>query len=161
MWTIWLKEKEEQTALFPYRAKFPHEFTPVDACIIKYNECVFTDAERKAINKVGNLVGRYVFSGRESLIPVITVDHAKDIESQSSFGRNIDILIAELSSVWYLSFGANMTLISIVKINKAIFLLLYEFLQLLGLIHIELRRGFPFGRFLIRLYLAPMRIKKP
>lgn len=148
MWTIWLKEKEEQTALFPYRAKFPHEFTPVDACIIKYNECVFTDAERKAINKVGNLVGRYVFSGRESLIPVITVYHAKDIESQSSFGRNIDILIAELSSVWYLSFGANMTLISIVKINKAIFLLLYEFLQLLGLIHIELRRGFPSDVFL-------------
>ena len=119
----------------------------MNACIIKYNECVLTDAERKTINKVGNFVGRHVFSGRESLIPVITVYHAKDIESQSSFGRNIDILTAELPSIWYISLGANMTLISIVKINKAIFLLLYEFLQLLGLVRIELRRGFTLRTF--------------
>ena len=37
MWTIWRKEKEEQSSLLPYRAKFPHEFTPMNACIVKYN----------------------------------------------------------------------------------------------------------------------------
>lgn len=147
MWTIWRKEKEKQTTLLPYRTKFLHEFTPMNACIIKYNKCVLTDAERKTIYKVGNLVGRHVVSGRESLIPVITVHHAEDVESQSSFGRDIDILTAELPSVWYISLGANMALVSIVKINEAIFLLLYEFLQLLGLIRIELRRGFPLRTF--------------
>lgn len=151
MWTIWRKEKEKQTTLLPYRTKFLHEFTPMNTCIIKYNKCVLTNVERKTIYKVGYLVGRHVFSGRESLISVITVHHAEDVESQSSFGRDIDILTAELPSIWYIFLGANMALISIVKINESIFLLLYEFLQLLGLIRIA---SFAFFRFCMSFSMA-------
>lgn len=147
MWTVWRKEKEEQTAFFPYRAKLPHEFAPVYACVVKYNECVLTDTERKPVDTVSYLVGGHILGGGESFIPVIAVYHAENVESHSPFGRNVDILTAELPSVWHISLGADVALISIIKVYKTVFLLLYELLQLLGLILIELRRGFPLWTF--------------
>ena len=62
MWAVWRKKKEEQTALLPYRTKFPHESASVYACIVKYNKRILTDAERKLVNKVCNYVGGHVFS---------------------------------------------------------------------------------------------------
>ena len=53
------------------------------------------------------------------------------------------IRFAELPSVWHISLGADVALISIIKVNETVFFLLYEFLQLLGLVRIELRRWFP------------------
>lgn len=147
MWTIWRKKKEEQSSLLPYWSEFPHEFTPMNACVVKYNKCVLADTERKAIYKVGNLVSCHVFSGRESFIPIVTVYHAEYVEPQASFGLDMDILTAELPSIWHITLGADMALISIIKVDEAVFLLLYEFLQLLGLIRIELRRGLPLRTF--------------
>lgn len=147
MWTIWRKKKEEQTTLLPYRAKFPHEFAPMNACVVKYNKCVLAYAERKTVDKVCDLVGGHVFSGRESFIPVIAVYQAEYVEPQAPFGRDMDILTAELSSIWHITLGADMALISIIKVDETVFLLLYEFLQLLGLIRIELRRGLPLRTF--------------
>ena len=159
MWTIWWQEKEEQAAFLPYRSELPHEFASVDARIVKDNESVLADTERKSVKKVGNPVSGHILSCGESFIPIVAVYHAENIESQTSFRWNIDILTAELPSVWHISLGANVAFISIIEVNETVFLLLYEFLQLLGLIRIELRRGFPL-RFLIRLYPAPRRIKK-
>lgn len=147
MWTVWRKKEEKQTALLPYRPKFPHKFTSVHTRIVKYNKRVLADAERKPVHKIGNFVGCHILSGRESLISVISIYHAENIESQSPFGRNIDILTPELPSVWHVSLSADVAFISIIKIDETLFFLLYEFLQLLGLIHIELRRGFPLRTF--------------
>ena len=60
-----------------------------------------------------------------------------------AFIWNIDILTAELPSVWHISLGADVAFISIIKVNETVFFLLYEFLQLPGIVRIELRRGFP------------------
>ena len=147
MWTVWRKKEEKQTALLPYRPKFPHKFTSVHTRIVKYNKCVLADAERKPVHKIGNFVGCHILSGRKSLISVISIYHAENIESQSPFGRNIDILTPELPSVWHVSLSADVAFISIIKIDETFFFLLYEFLQLLGLIRIELRRGFPLRTF--------------
>ena len=147
MRTVWRKKEKEQAALLPYRTKFPHELAPVYACVVKHNKCVLVDAERKPVNKVRNLVGGHILGGRESLIPVIAVYHAENIDSQASFGRDVDILTAELPSVWYISLGADVALVSIIKVDETLFLLFYEFVQLLALIRIELRRGFPLGTF--------------
>ena len=49
---------------------------------------------------------------------------------------------AELPSVWHISLGADVAFISII-VNETVFFLLYEFLQLPGIVRIELRRGFP------------------
>ena len=147
MRTVWRKKEKEQAALLPYRTKFPHELAPVYACVVKHNKCVLVDAERKPVNKVRNLVGGHILGGRESLIPVIAVYHAENIEPQPSFGGDIYILTAKLPSVWHISLGADVALVSIIKVDETVFLLFYEFVQLLALIRIELRRGFPLGTF--------------
>ena len=147
MRTVWRKKEKEQAALLPYRTKFPHELAPVYACVVKHNKCVLVDAERKPVNKVRNLVGGHILGGRESLIPVIAVYHAENIEPQPSFGGDTYILTAKLPSVWHISLGADVALVSIIKVDETVFLLFYEFVQLLGLIRIELRRGFPLGTF--------------
>ena len=147
MRTVWRKKEKEQAALLPYRTKFPHELAPVYACVVKHNKCVLVDAERKPVNKVRNLVGGHILGGRESLISVVAVYHAEDVEPQSSFRRDVDILTAELPAVWHISLGADVALVSIIKVDEVLLLLFYEFLQLLGLIRIELRRGFPLGTF--------------
>lgn len=147
MRTVWRKKEKEQAALLPYRTKFPHELAPVYACVVKHNKCVLVDAERKPVNKVRNLVGGHILGGRESLIPVVAVYHAENIEPQPSFGGDIYILTAKLPSVWHISLGADVALVSIIKVDETVFLLFYEFVQLLGLIRIELRRGFPLGTF--------------
>lgn len=147
MRTVWRKKEKEQAALLPYRTKFPHELAPVYACVVKHNKCVLVDAERKPVNKVRNLVGGHILGGREYLIPVIAVYHAENIEPQPSFGGDIYILTAKLPSVWHISLGADVALVSIIKVDETVFLLFYEFVQLLGLIRIELRRRFPLGTF--------------
>ena len=128
MRAVWRKKEKEQAALLPYRTKFPHELAPVYARIVKHNKCVLVDAERKLVNKVRYLVGGHILGGRESLISVVAVYHAEDVEPQSSFRRDVNILTAELPA-------------------EVLLLLFYEFLQLLALIRIELRRGFPLGTF--------------
>ena len=141
------EEKEIQSTFLPYRTEFPHELASMDACIVKDNKSVFTDSERKSVNKIGNLVGGHVLSCGESFIPIVAVNHAENVESQTSFRWDIDILTAELPSVWHISLSADVAFISIIKVDETVFSLLYEFLQLLGLIRIELRRGFPLRTF--------------
>ncbi len=46
MGTIWWKKEEEQSTLLPYRAKFPHEFAPVYARIVKHHNCILADSQR-------------------------------------------------------------------------------------------------------------------
>ena len=92
MWTVRWKEKEIQPTFLPYWTEFPHEFASVDACIVKDNKSVFTDTERKSVKKVGNLVSGHILSCGESFISIVAVYHAENIESQTSFRWNIDIL---------------------------------------------------------------------
>lgn len=147
MRTVRWKKEEKQSPFLPYRTEFSHELASVDGRIVKDNESVLADTERKPVKEVGDLVGGHVLGSRESLIPIISVYHAENVEPQASFGWNIDILAAELPSVWHISLGADVAFISIIEVDETVSFLLYEFLQLLGLIRIELRRGFPLRTF--------------
>ncbi len=144
---VWRKEKEMQSTFLPYRPEFPHELASVDACIVKDNKSVFTDTERKSVKEVGNLVSGHILCRGESFISIVAVYHTENVESQTSFRWNIDILTAKLPSVRHISLGADVAFISIIKVDETFLFLLYEFLQLLGLIRIELRRGFPLRTF--------------
>lgn len=103
MRTIWWQEKEKQAALLPYRTKFPHELASVDTRIVKDNKSILADTKRKPVKEVYNFICRHILGSRESLIPIIAVYHAENVEPQSPFGRDIDILAAELPSVWHIS----------------------------------------------------------
>ncbi len=75
------------------------------------------------------------------------VNHAEEIESKTSLRRDVHILITELPAIGHITFGADMTFIPVIEINESGNGLTFEFLQLLGLIPIELRRGFTLGTF--------------
>lgn len=147
MRTIGREEKEIQTSLLPYRTKFFDELASVNACIVKDDKRVLAYTERKPVKEVCDFVGGHFLGCRESFISVIAVYHAENIESQTSFGWNINLLTAELPSVWHIFLGADVAFISIIEVYETVSFLLFEFLQLLGLIRIELRRGFPLRTF--------------
>ena len=128
MRTIWWQEKEKQAALFPYRSELPHELASVDTRIVKNNESVPVDTHGKPVKEVCDLLCRHVLGCREPFISVIAIYHTENIESQTSFGRYIDILAAELPSVWHISLGADVAFISIIKVDETVSFLLFEFL---------------------------------
>lgn len=147
MWTIWRQEKEKQAAFLPYRSELPHELASVDTRIVKDHTSILAYTKRKPVKEIGDFIGRHILDSGESFISVVAVYHAENVEPQSPFGRNIDILAAELPSVWHISLGADVAFISIIEVDETVSFLLFEFLQLLGLIRIELRRGFPLRTF--------------
>lgn len=159
MWRIWRQIKEEKPTAFPKVAQLLYFFVPVHTGIIQNDECVPLYPKREVIKKVNNLIGVNTFSGRESFISVISVYHSEEIDSLRLLGQDIDILITKLPAIRNISFGTDMAFIGKEKIdlssiskrsNSCNFSVLYS--QSCGV-------GTPLGRFLIRLYLALMRIK--
>lgn len=147
MWTIWRQEKEKQSTFLPYRTEFTHELASVDGRIVKDNTGVLADTERKPVKEIGDFICRHILGSGKSFIPIVAVYHAENIESQSLFGWDVDILAAKLPSVWHISIGTDVAFISIIEVDETVSFLLFGFLQLLGLVRIELRRGFPLRTF--------------
>lgn len=147
MRTVWRKKKEKQAPLLPYWTKFPHKFTSVYARIVKHHKCILSCTQRQSIKEVCDSFSRHILRCGESLISVVTVYHAEYIESEASFRRYTHILSTKLPAIRHITFRADMAFISVVEINETGVCLSFEFLQLLGLIRIELRRGFTLGTF--------------
>ena len=147
MRTVWRKKEEEQAPLLPYRTKLLHELAPVYAGIVKHHECILADTHRQSVQKVCDSVSRHVIRCGEALITVVSVNHTEDIEPQASFRWNIYILSTELPAIRHITFLADVAFISVVEVYQTGNRLSFEFLQLLGLIRIELRRGLTLGTF--------------
>jgi hypothetical protein len=87
------------------------------------------------------------FTSTESLKMLIAVNHSEDIEPFGSFRRDIYVFSGELPSIRNISFCADMGLIAIEGIDLPFGEKCFKFLQLLGLILIELRPGCTLGTF--------------
>lgn len=147
MRTVWGKKEEEQPAFLPYGTQSLNELTSVHAGIVKHHECVLVDVQRHTVKKICYPFSRHVLCCGETMISVVPVDHAKEIESGSPLRRDMHVLITELPSIRDVTFGAYMALIPVIEVNESGNGLMFEFLQLLGLIRIELRRGLTLGTF--------------
>lgn len=147
MRTVWRKEEEEQSTFLPNRPKFLEQIPTVDAGVVEDNKRILFDTERKSVKEVRYFVGSDAFACGKTIIAVVAVNHAENIEAVTSLGRYEDILTAELPAVRHVSLSADVTFVSEIKVYESGFCLTFEFLQLLGLIRIELRRGFPLGTF--------------
>ena len=86
MWTVWRQEKEKQSTFLPYRTEFTHELASVDGRIVKDNESIPAETERKPVKEIGNLICRHILGSGKSLIPIIAVYHAENIEPHPFFG---------------------------------------------------------------------------
>lgn len=147
MRTVRRQEKEVKTTFLPYRSEFRNEFTAMDTCIVQNHKRIFLNSERKTVKEISNLISRYAFGGAEAFIAVVAVDHAKNVEPIPPLGGYIDVLTGELPAIRHISLSADMTLITIVKVYESVICPVLEFLQLLGLVRIELRRGLPLWTF--------------
>lgn len=141
MWRIWGKIEKIKTTMFPKSTELLYFAIPMDTGIIKNNKCILINLERECIKKFNDLVSINAFSSTESVIAIIAVNHSEDIDSLCFPGRDIDVLVTELPAIRYIPFSADVTFISKVKIDFTISFQLFKFLQLLGLVRIELRRG--------------------
>lgn len=144
---VWWKKEQEQTSLLPDRAKLFHQLASVYACIVKHYKGVLVYAQRQSVKKVSDFISCHIFRCGKSIVSVVSVNHTEDIKSDSSFGWDMDVFSTELPAIGDVAFCADVTFIPVVEINESGPSLTFEFLQLLGLILIELRRGFPLGTF--------------
>lgn len=147
MRAVWRQEEKGQSTFLPYRSEFSDEFPAVNAGVVKNKKSVFFNTEGKSVEKVRNLVRSNTLLSEKALIAVIPVNHSEDIEPMRPLGRDEDILTAELPAVKHISFSIDMTLIGKVDVYEFISCLYFEFLQFLGLVRIELRRGLAPGTF--------------
>ena len=138
---IWRKIEKVKTTMFPDTTQFLYFPAPVDTGIIKNNTCIFFNLKPERIKKFNDLVRINAFSCTKSVILIITVNHSEDIDPVCFQGRNINIFVTELPPVRNVSFGADMAFIGKIKIDFALSFQLFKFLQLPGLVLIELRRG--------------------
>ena len=126
---------------------FDYKSASVYFSVVQYEESVFPYSEREPVEEICDLVGRDAFCRTETLIVIVAAYHAEDVQPEDFPGRDKDIFTPELPAVWHISFRAYMAFVSEVKVYAAFVCPPFEFLQLLGLMCIELRRGRVLGTF--------------
>lgn len=147
VWRIWREVEQEKTSLFPYWTKFLYNCIAVNACIVKDYKSILTYLEGEFVQIVSDLFCGNAFSCGEPVITVIPADHSKDVEPGNFLRRNINVFSLKLPSVRHVPLSTDVAFVCIIDVNTAFLGLVFKFLQLLGLIRIELRRGLPLGTF--------------
>ena len=136
------KIKEEKPTFLPQYPQFSYLLVSMYARIVKHDERVFLNAQGKGVEVFNDLVRVNAFSRGEPMIAVVPVYHAEDVDPLCLLGWDIHVFVTELPAVRHIAFGAYVTLIGVIKVYLAVHVQLFKFLQLLGLIRIELRRGY-------------------
>ena len=139
---IWRKVKQGKPQFLSQCSQFPYFLVPMYARIVKHDERISFYAQGKVIEVFNDLVCINAFSRSESMIAVVTVYHAEDVDSLCLSGRDIHILLTELPAVRHITFGAYMTFVGIIEVYFAVSVQMFKFLQLLALVRIGLRRGY-------------------
>ena len=140
---VWGKVKEEKPSVLPNRPHLLHDAAAVDAGIVKHNDGVPCPlSEGQPVEEVHQFLGGYAAPRGEALVTVVAGRHAEYVEAGYLLRRDVDILPTELPAVRHVAFGADMALVGIEKVYPSFSGLLFKFLQLLGLVLVELRRGF-------------------
>ena len=134
--------EKEETSTFPHWSHLLDGAASVDTCIVKHDDNVSCfRPEGQPVEKVRHHVGCYATPRGETLVAVVPGCHSEDVEPGNLLGRDEDILTTELPAVRHVAFRADVALIGIEEVYHSFFCLLFKFLQLLGLVFVELRRG--------------------
>ena len=135
--------EEEKPSALPNGPHLLHGLAAVDAGVVKHDDGVpLPGPEGKPVKEIRQPVGGYAAPRSEAFVSVVPCGHAEYVESGYLLGRDVDILTLELPSVRDVALGADMALVGIIKVYLAFFSFLFKFLQFLGLVLVELRRGF-------------------
>ena len=136
------KVKEKKSAFLPQFSQFPYFLVSMYARIVKYDKGIFLYVQGKGVKVFNDLVRVNTFSRGEPMIAVVPVYHAEDVDPLCLWGWDIHVFVTELPAVRHIAFGAHMAFIGVIEVYLAVYVQMFKFLQLLGLIRIELRRGY-------------------
>lgn len=134
--------KEKKSAFLPQHPQFSYLLVSMYARIVKYDERVFLNVQGKGIEVFNDLVSVNAFSRGEPVIAVVPVYHAEDVDPLCLLGWDIHVFVTELPAVRHIALGAYMAFIGVIEVYLAVYVQVFKFLQLLGFIRIELRRGY-------------------
>lgn len=102
------QEEKKQSSFFPDWPEFSHELTSVYPSVVQDDKSVLLYPERKPVKEVCNFIGSDVFSRAETVITIVAVYHAEDIESKRLLRRDKDFFLWELPAMRHISFRADM-----------------------------------------------------
>lgn len=142
----WQEEKVKASFL-PNPAHIHHKLTTMYSGIVKHNECLLFEGHGESVKEVSHFFSRNTFCSAESLIVAVIAYHTEDIESLPLLGWDRNFLPWECPAIGDITLGADMALIAEIKVYQFVVKLTHKLLQLLQLILIELRRGFPLWTF--------------
>lgn len=128
---------EDRKGTILYLPYFSHVlYLPIsmDRSIVKDNHRFLLYLKGEPVKKIYKPVRIDGFLRRKTFILISSGYHAKDVESCSFCGWDIDILIFELPSVRYITICTCMTFISIIKFYFTFGIKAFKFLQLLFLV---------------------------
>lgn len=138
---VWRNVEEKKSPFFPYWTHSLYFLITMYTCIVKHNKCLSVELERESVEEINNFLCIDRIAGAESFKAVIPVNHAKDVEPFGFFDRNVNVFSGKLPPIRDIAFRADMRFVTIEEVDGAFFKKCFKFLQLLGLIRIELRRG--------------------
>jgi len=135
--------EEEKPSALPNGPQPLYEFASVDAGVVKHDDGIpLPRPEGHPVEEIRQLLCGYAGARGEAFVPVVPCGHAEYVEAGYLLGRDVDVLALELPAVRDVALGTYMALVGIVKVYPAFFSLVFKFLQLPGLVLVELRRGF-------------------
>lgn len=147
LWRIWRKIEKEKSSLFPYRPKFLNLLVSMDKGIVEDNKCIHLQIERNFIKVANYFICCHFLECCEAFVAGVLIYHPKDIETGDSLRRYVNILPLQLLTVRDISFCTSVSFVSIKESNASFRRLTFKFLQLLGLVFIEVRRGYSLWAF--------------
>ena len=141
------QEEKVKPPFLPYFSHFLHIFTFMYLGVVKHDERLHPYCKGEPVKEIRDAFGCHAFGGTEAMVPAVIVNHSPDVEPCASIRWNYDVFIGELPAIRHISFCTCEAPVSEMEIDKTFTPLLFKLLQLLLLISVELRRGYPFGRF--------------
>lgn len=139
--------KEIKTSFLTNPAHFHHKFTTMYSDIVKYNECLLFDGYGEIVKEFCHSFSCNSFCSTESHVIDVIIYYTEDIESFLLLGCDRNLLPRKCPTIRDITLGADMALITEIKVYQIVVKLTHKLLQFLQLILIELLRGFPLRTF--------------
>lgn len=129
----------EEPAFVPFRKAFLHLPAFMHGCVVNHQHGGLGHGE--PVHEFDELIGINGFCCRKTVVVAVSVNHTENVEP-TLFLRGLDtLLIRKNPPVGYISFGADMVLISEEKVDISSFPQFFKLLQQLLAILVVLQRG--------------------
>ena len=134
--------EQEKVPFLPDRPHLPDDFAAVYAGVVEHDDGLPRPVPHgQPVEEVRQLGGVYALPRREAFVAVVPGGHPEYVEAAPFLRRHADVLSGELPSVGDVAFGADVALVGVVEVCLPVISFFFKFLQLPGLVLVELRRG--------------------